>query len=725
MRRPSSRFSKRNITLNAGSDVHRSSFDQEEHFHKKSFRTNSSISWCYKWNCYPTYSYKKLINTLLVAFSCFIIACSATVFRATGGVVSPTLSTRPNDTNESNLNSCSVYLAPASIPGGGKGFYTSIDVKKGDIIHPADFPAIPIIDPDYSRQSRDAWVDLFSGYWWGHGSSDATLFESKKAVDFQGGIGAFPNTHAYLANLKIGFPQVVPLDDSILDRAVNPGAGASSYNLGRHAIASRDIEAGEEIFLIYPEQELNRLSEKYNVPNREDFTEAGRWVSNLLKLFQRNEIPWKQIFEVPLFGAISDRITSLLPKSQLDLDEILASSKNSNDPSDLSLAIAREMSVEKRSVEWIQENGFCMDNIKIGKSSNSQAGKGGFAQRLLKKGDVIVPAPMLHINDRDALKIPAFEGKATQLLLNYCFGHDESSLLLCPYSNALLLNHCSARRTDLHSCGQGKTPNAEYLWSKWDTETDSWLEKDIEDMKKTNERVPLSLDIVATRDIEAGEELFLDYGEKWEEAWDQHLHDWVPVKQVSSETGSDGGKWKSAKVLNDELLPLTVAPDFSEKYVSTDSRGVLFTGCLYSPRPNADNNEQFWEGLDQEIPWEDMSVVDIIAKFGGPADHDYDIVDDASYPNYTDGSFWPCVVTKHKADLTTENYTVRIVQSWNQDTALWEEKAFPRIITDYPRGSIRHFYLPYESDLHLPNAFRHHIEFRNDIFPEQWKDKKK
>ena len=209
--------------------------------------------------------------------------------------------------------------------------------------------------------------------------------------------------------------------------------------------------------------------------------------------------------------------------------------------------------------------------------------------------------------------------------------------------------------------------------------------------------------------------MYLDYGETWEEAWDQHMHDWVPAKDESR----GGEKWKSAKELNDKLLPLAVAPDFSEKYISTDSRGVLFTGCLYQAEDEVDLKD-----IHQEGSWEDMPVTEIIAKYGWTAKHDYDIRT-SKYPSCSDGNLWPCVVTKHKADLTTENYTVRIVQSWNQDTALWEEKAFPRIITDYPRGSIRHFYLPYESDLHLPNAFRHHIEFRNDIFPEQWKDKKK
>jgi len=70
--------------------------------------------------------------------------------------------------------------------------------------------------------------------------------------------------------------------------------------------------------------------------------------------------------------------------------------------------------------------------------------------------------------------------------------------------------------------GKSDMPNAEYRWAKWDEATGDWLEKSIEEMERDGGR-GLSLEIVATRDIEQGEEVFIDYGRKWEEAWDQHL----------------------------------------------------------------------------------------------------------------------------------------------------------------------------------------------------------
>lgn len=69
------------------------------------------------------------------------------------------------DADGLNTNVCTVYLAPSSTKNGGMGFFTTKSIKEGMIIHPADSPAIPIIDPDRSQESLDAWVGLWSGYW--------------------------------------------------------------------------------------------------------------------------------------------------------------------------------------------------------------------------------------------------------------------------------------------------------------------------------------------------------------------------------------------------------------------------------------------------------------------------------------------------------------------------------------------------------------------------------
>merc|ERR1719473_264509 len=62
-----------------------------------------------------------------------------------------------------------------------------------------------------------------------------------------------------------------------------------------------------------------------------------------------------------------------------------------------------DASVTKRNISWIEENGVCLVNIRPGKSTIRQAGYGAFAQRTLLKGEMIVPAPLLNIMDRNSM----------------------------------------------------------------------------------------------------------------------------------------------------------------------------------------------------------------------------------------------------------------------------------------------------------------------------------
>ena len=62
---------------------------------------------------------------------------------------------------------------------------------------------------------------------------------------------------------------------------------------------------------------------------------------------------------------------------------------------------------------------------------------------------MVAPAPLLHVPDRGILKMFAdkvdprtgeeyrdiSKPAGQQLLLNYCFGHSSSSMLLCPYGH--------------------------------------------------------------------------------------------------------------------------------------------------------------------------------------------------------------------------------------------------------------------------------------------------
>jgi hypothetical protein len=57
------------------------------------------------------------------------------------------------------------------------------------------------------------------------------------------------------------------------------------------------------------------------------------------------------------------------------------------------------------AADWLEENGQCMDNIKVGQSKNPNAGRGAFANRFIPKGGLVAPAPLIHIPDSEVLKM--------------------------------------------------------------------------------------------------------------------------------------------------------------------------------------------------------------------------------------------------------------------------------------------------------------------------------
>ncbi len=76
-----------------------------------------------------------------------------------------------------------------------------------------------------------------------------------------------------LCNIK---PTPSEYDDTILNRFENPGAGAISYHMGRNFQATRDIQAGEELFDDYGDTWLDYRPGTYAdfVPRPQDYETA-------------------------------------------------------------------------------------------------------------------------------------------------------------------------------------------------------------------------------------------------------------------------------------------------------------------------------------------------------------------------------------------------------------------------------------------------------------------
>lgn len=269
-----------------------------------------------------------------------------------------------------------------------------------------------------------------------------------------------------------------------------------------------------------------------------------------------------------------------------------------------------------------------------------------------------------------------------------------------------VINHCSKRTKD---CGK-KGPNAAIRWSRgWDPTSDDWRQMSLEELAQQPGR-GLAFEVYATRTILPGEEVFLDYGVAWEEAWARHVKTWKPPKSVKD--------WITAVQANevtDRILPEFMAGDLGEEV----DHPYLFTACQYYSS-TADRHSVYQKGHDG---WWDLTSQEILSTFADDGSSYGYSHKDLGYAKHDDTSHWPCSVLLEENPVKG-SYTVRIHQNpWEEDTP-WETNEVPRILTGYARSDIHYFVKPYASDQNLPGAFRHPLGIPDELLPDQWKNLK-
>merc|ERR1712183_632578 len=176
----------------------------------------------------------------------------------------------------------------------------------------------------------------------------------------------------------------------------------------------------------------------------------------------------------------------------------------------------------------------------------------------------------------------------------------------------------------------------------------------------------LSLEVIAIRDINPNEEIFIDYGTTWEIAWSEHVKTWKPP------TG-EWEKYTALKRMKEKGL-------FSQhEYEMNEYTENVILSCYYY-REKYENdilNSQEKTKLGERYISKDINI-------------EYNL--------------WPCTIMDRIDDT---RYTVNI-------------PSHDVILEDYPAESIVFRMNHYTSDQHLPNAFRHSIGIKDSIFPIQW-----
>lgn len=303
-----------------------------------------------------------------------------------------------------------------------------------------------------------------------------------------------------------------------------------------------------------------------------------------------------------------------------------------------------------RTLEWLHRYGMCIDNLRPGPATDPAMGRGAFATRLLPKGVVVAPAPLQVFRDRSEFGKKSPE----QLFVNYCFQPRGSQMLLFPYGpNFGLINHSKKKK------------NVLLRWSTFYLNHERWLDLSIDQFWEMQYPGSLMVEAIALRDIREGEEIYMDYGDEWENAWNDHVRNWKPVANA---------KRYAYPADMDLSAPFrTVAEQRHSPYPKN-----LMTVCDTFTLNRPGNTVVEWKQNDEDWP---SNVVDceILAR-----------------TNDNRGSYVYNVSLWTKWDATYIDYNVR-------------------------HEAISFVDRPYKSDQHLKNAFRHPIGLPAEMTPQQWR----
>jgi hypothetical protein len=616
---------------------------------------------------------------------------------------------------------CFMYLAPSTIPGAGLGVFAgSKAYKEGDFVSPGDI-VIPIIDQEL-HHPHDDWEFLWDEYTWSESIHESLSEETDQdrggtITAASLGMGATPNCLLSLVNLVE--EDTIELDLANVDSS-SPGSGAFTPYHNRIFSAYTDIKPGQELFVSYGASYFRHRSHIYGpMPEEHDYVVADSILTTFDKLdgrLGRNESRRTTTTTTTdkLDGRLGRNENSMTttPDSSNQITSVASSLWNvlqnfkmiwpESGPL-LALPLNLELvgpiladggtayqhyNRSIRDLDWLETHGVCMDNIESKNSTIPHAGRGAFATRHLPKGSIITPAPLIHVPNSSVLEFYDLDARRptpkrsalalrylnetinttedrkqypihSQLLRNYCFGHPESTLLLCPYG--LLNGHIN------HS---SKKANAKLQWSLGTGRMrhEEWLNMSIDEWGDEF-HAGLAFDIVALRDISKGQEILIDYGDAWEAAWRDH------VAHFDSR-GTENFVF-AARLEEDPTLKIRTM--YEGSYDKQHKRIQCRTHFAYL------------RGLYR------------------------------SFLEPTEPGLHECRVVERDENNDTSTYTVEFMEYWSEGGFCYSEVL--AILWDLPRDVFYFADQPYSRPHSRRSSFRHEMGIPDTIFPEKWKNR--
>ena len=435
---------------------------------------------------------------------------------------------------------CGVYMAPSTLGGDtNMGIYAGIDYGPGQDIN---FPeiAIPLLFRMWGFHG-DLTTDgtLWDRYIWDGNVANLESYRDDNVMDaravFVPGVGCTINGVMNMNNIISTHDSVYEM--SGLHRSKDPGSGASTPYHASKSVAIVPIDAGAEIFADYGQdwvpdipgaqititnfmQEADEFVESEFAPFLEQHSKAlsddlkeGLWdLTTSFPFYSKafTNLPksnsWKEVEQ--MLTKLQEEKESK-PKFGFNINNKFQEAQfgygYDRSPTNDLLTGRFHRKNTVRSLDWLQThpNSYCQDHIKPQRSTIEQAGMGAFASRPLKKGQVIGYAPLIHIgkhgravfnvklapktNPEDFNSDDPDAPSHPDLVLNYSFGHRNSSLLLTPYG--AMVNYINHNFDKDKINVQVRWPDKELIAHK-----PEWLGEDIEFLRNTIQKIGLSFE---------------------------------------------------------------------------------------------------------------------------------------------------------------------------------------------------------------------------------------
>jgi hypothetical protein len=579
------------------------------------------------------------------------------------------------DKNKNENSECGLYLALSTLPGAGLGIFSSVERKAGDAVGSGDV-CLPNIDLQYHNR-RPVFDSMHDYYWQGAAMGMSRESHSNDVNAYCPGLDCAINCHLGLLNTHHSFPRY---DYAGLHRSRDPGAGAITPYHNGTTYATRTIPAGGELFKNYGDHYFVSRHTKFgpDFPLVGDYPMAEHILRNMTAI-KMSPIAQKDLYEDIVLGMKKRYNTSrVLGAFPLNIKGALVGAEQN--------LFTLLQPTATRSIEWLRENGRCIDNMKPVSSNIRQAGRGAVATRALKKDQRITTSPLHHVPYSSFMFMHNFkfapdengdmarwaEGlKGYQILMNYCYGHPKSSMLLCPYGNGV--NYINHNQTQA---------NVRFEWADdFFRHNSTLVEKGVIEDLMWNTKPQLAFDYVALRDIEPDEELFMDYGDVFEQDWRLHVDHFKPAVP-NADSYVDG---ISLNLEHPNLAFKTEKEQESNPY--PDHLQIRAHGML-EVKEEIKEGMYYWGIIDYGLP------AKVLERFVNGTEHYYTIQ-------------LGIISQEAKVDMGSRDREANVT---------WVHRY------KVPRSAIAFYDKPGRTDIHLPNAFRHVIGIPDDIFPDQWKN---